>query len=200
MLVGMIVAGVLGEIVSVIPLLIVQAAAYPAFGVLVLTRGSRASDARAGPRARPSARAAPKRVSCSEQLTRSQRSRRRFRCEVGTRAPLLRRQSASMPRFAPRYPDRLLALIEATDDEGLSLAEIARRVGAAAEAAGITRPSVVHVRRLVAELRERRDEERELRRITVEALADLAAQRSPIAVVEAATRKRERLEERARRR
>jgi hypothetical protein len=40
MLVGMIVAGVLGEIVSVIPLLIVQAAAYTACGVLVLTRGS----------------------------------------------------------------------------------------------------------------------------------------------------------------
>ncbi len=39
MLVGMIVAGVLGDVVGVVPLLIIQAAAYPAFGFLALTRG-----------------------------------------------------------------------------------------------------------------------------------------------------------------
>ena len=39
MLVGMIVAGVLGDVVGVVPLLIVQAAAYPAFGFLALGRG-----------------------------------------------------------------------------------------------------------------------------------------------------------------
>ena len=39
MLVGMIVAGVLGDVVGVVPLLVVQAAAYPAFGFLSLARG-----------------------------------------------------------------------------------------------------------------------------------------------------------------
>ena len=39
MLVGMIVASVLGDVVGVVPLLIVQAAAYPAFGLLALARG-----------------------------------------------------------------------------------------------------------------------------------------------------------------
>jgi MFS family permease len=39
MLVGMVIAGVLGDIVGIVPLLIVQAAAYPAFGVLALSRG-----------------------------------------------------------------------------------------------------------------------------------------------------------------
>ena len=39
MLIGMIVAGVLGDVVGVVPLLVVQAAAYPAFGFLALGRG-----------------------------------------------------------------------------------------------------------------------------------------------------------------
>lgn len=39
MLVGMVVAGVLGDVVGVVPLLMVQAAAYPAFGLLALARG-----------------------------------------------------------------------------------------------------------------------------------------------------------------
>jgi MFS family permease len=39
MLVGMVVASVLGDVVGVVPLLVVQAAAYPAFGVLALARG-----------------------------------------------------------------------------------------------------------------------------------------------------------------
>ena len=39
MLVGMIVAGVLGDVIGVVPLLVLQAAAYPTFGVLALARG-----------------------------------------------------------------------------------------------------------------------------------------------------------------
>jgi hypothetical protein len=66
--------------------------------------------------------------------------------------------------IAPRYPDRLLGMIEALDDESLTLAEVARRVGAAAERAGIVRPSPVHVRAHVAELRLRREEDRAARR------------------------------------
>jgi hypothetical protein len=66
--------------------------------------------------------------------------------------------------IAPRYPERLLGMLEALDDEELTLAEVARRVGAAAERSGITRPSPVHVRALLAELRLRRAEDREARR------------------------------------
>jgi hypothetical protein len=45
-----------------------------------------------------------------------------------------------VPRFASRYPDRLYELIERLDGESLPLAEVARRIGSAAEAEGITRP------------------------------------------------------------
>jgi hypothetical protein len=70
--------------------------------------------------------------------------------------------------IAPRYTERLLGIIEALDDEGLTLAEVARRVGAAAERAGIIRPSSVHVRALVTELRLRREEDREANRAAFE--------------------------------
>lgn len=72
-----------------------------------------------------------------------------------------------MVAVAPRYSDRLLGMIEALDEDELSLAEVARRVGAAAERAGLTRPSSVHVRALAAELRLRREEDREARRAAV---------------------------------
>jgi hypothetical protein len=70
--------------------------------------------------------------------------------------------------IAPRYPERLLGMIDALDDEEISLAELARRVGTAAECAGITRPSPVHVRALAAERRRQRDEDREARRAAFE--------------------------------
>jgi hypothetical protein len=70
--------------------------------------------------------------------------------------------------IAPRYPERLLGIIEALDDDTLTLAEVARRVGAAAERSGLIRPSSVHVRALVAELRLRREEDRAARRAALE--------------------------------
>lgn len=73
-----------------------------------------------------------------------------------------------MVAIAPRYPERLLGMIEALDDETVALAEVARRVGAAAERAGITRPSPVHVRALVRELRLQREEDRAARRAAFE--------------------------------
>ena len=76
-----------------------------------------------------------------------------------------------MHRFAPRYPDRLFRLIEQLDNERLSLAEATRSISAAAQAEGLTRPSPVHVRRLVGELRQLREDERELRRAAVEAVS-----------------------------
>mgnify|MGYP000176760978 CR=1 FL=1 len=69
-----------------------------------------------------------------------------------------------MVAIAPRYPELLLRMIEALDDDELSLAELARRVGAAAEENGLIRPSPVHVRAVAAELRLVRKEDREARR------------------------------------
>ena len=64
-------------------------------------------------------------------------------------------------------------MIDALDDDGISLAEVARRVGAAAERAGITRPSPVHVRALAAERRWQRAERREARRAAVKEMTSL---------------------------
>ena len=75
-----------------------------------------------------------------------------------------------MVAIAPRYPDRLLGMIDALDDDEVSLAEVARRVGAAAERSGITRPSPVHVRALAAELRWKREGDREARRAAIQEL------------------------------
>jgi hypothetical protein len=106
-----------------------------------------------------------------------------------------------MPHFAPRYPDRLLRLIEQLDDESLSLAEVTRRVGAAATREGITRPSVPHVRALLAELRRARADEREVRDAALEALIRVATRNaSPWEIQTSAMHAAERVEERARRR
>jgi hypothetical protein len=70
--------------------------------------------------------------------------------------------------IAPRYPERLLGMIEALDDEDVTPAEVVRRVGAAAERAGIVRPSPSHVRAVVAELRLRRQEDRDAARAAFE--------------------------------
>ncbi len=78
-----------------------------------------------------------------------------------------------MRRFAPRYPVRIFTLIEQLDDERTSLAETARRVGAAAAAEGLIRPSPVHVRRLAGELRRLRAEDREVRKAAVKELTRL---------------------------
>lgn len=69
-----------------------------------------------------------------------------------------------MVAIAPRYPELLLRIVEALDDEEVPLAELARRVGAAAEENGLVRPSSVHIRYVAAELRAIREEEREARR------------------------------------
>jgi len=58
-------------------------------------------------------------------------------------------------RSAADIDARLLALLEKLDDGTLSIAEINRRVGAAAEEAGVLRPSYERVRVLVHESRER---------------------------------------------
>jgi hypothetical protein len=80
--------------------------------------------------------------------------------------------------IAPRYDPRILELAAALDDGRAPMAETCRRVGAAAGALGLFRPSYAHLRRfLVAKreedeaLRRRRDE---LRRIAVDVYLDLS--------------------------
>jgi hypothetical protein len=75
--------------------------------------------------------------------------------------------------IAPRYSETLLRIVEALDDDELSLAELARRVGEAATANGLIRPSPVHVRAVAAELRLRREEDREARRAAVREMTRL---------------------------
>ena len=101
-----------------------------------------------------------------------------------------------MPPFAPRYPDRVFRLIEQLDDKELTLAEVARRVGDAAQEERLIRPSPVHVRRLCAELRRVREEERELRQATIDAFLKPLPYRPPSP--EELGRARERAEERIR--
>lgn len=105
-----------------------------------------------------------------------------------------------MVTIAPRYSERLLGIIEALDDEELTLAEVARQVGSAAERAGLVRPSSVHVRALVAEQRLRREEDREARRAALHEMT----RRLPYAIGHAyeaeaaAQRARDRVRERRR--
>lgn len=93
-------------------------------------------------------------------------------------------------------------MIEALDDEELSLADVARLVGAAADRAGLTRPSPVHVRALVADLRLRREEDREARRAAFEEMTRRLpyAPGNPYEAQAAAERARRRVRERRRRR
>lgn len=64
---------------------------------------------------------------------------------------------------APRYQERLLSAIRRLDDDSLSVAEVCRRVGAYAESHGMTRPSYVHVRRIIVSERARARELAEIR-------------------------------------
>jgi len=106
-----------------------------------------------------------------------------------------------MPHFAPRYPERLFRIIEQLDDESLPLAEVTRRIGAAATSEGITRPSVPHVRAVLVELRRRRADEREVRDAALDALRRFATRAgSPWEIQVAVMRAAERVEERAGRR
>jgi hypothetical protein len=68
-------------------------------------------------------------------------------------------------RIAPRYDPRIVALVQELDDRRESMAETCRRVCAAAEVVGITRPSYVHLSRLIRELRELSEAERARRKV-----------------------------------
>jgi len=63
---------------------------------------------------------------------------------------------------APRYDPRILASIRRLDDTSESIAQTCRKVGEAAEALGLPRPSYVHLRRIVKAERQRAEETAEL--------------------------------------
>jgi hypothetical protein len=75
-------------------------------------------------------------------------------------------------RFAPRYDRRILELVCALDDRSRPIAELNRRVGVAAEALGLMRPSYVHLRRIVLAERDRQDAERARREAIRAVVAD----------------------------
>ncbi|MDX6408983.1 MAG: hypothetical protein QOE13_2054 [Gaiellaceae bacterium] len=65
-----------------------------------------------------------------------------------------------MVEIAPRYDARILDAVRALDDRTEPMAEISRRVGAAAAQLGLPKPSYVHLRRYIVEHREQEDRER----------------------------------------
>jgi hypothetical protein len=83
--------------------------------------------------------------------------------------------------IAPRYDRRILEAVRALDDRTESMAEISRRVGAAAAQLGLPKPSYVHVRRYVVAHREAEDAERarrdEIRQILWDAYYDFMRSR-----------------------
>ena len=87
-------------------------------------------------------------------------------------------QHSTMVRIAPRYDERIVVALRELDDRGEPIAEICRRVAAHVGELGITRPSYVHLRRLILAERERHDEARarreELLRIAADVYFDVA--------------------------
>jgi hypothetical protein len=79
--------------------------------------------------------------------------------------------------IAPRYDSRILVAVRALDDRTQPMAEIARRVGAAAAELGLPKPSYVHLRRLILAYREEEDADRrraeEIRQIAADVYLDL---------------------------
>jgi hypothetical protein len=84
-----------------------------------------------------------------------------------------------MPDAAPRYHPKLLELIVTLDDNAQPIAETCRRVGDAAERLGLSRPSYVHVRRIVVAERAARRRRKKLRAPLVDAAVSTFAGGSP---------------------
>ena len=100
-----------------------------------------------------------------------------FGAESGHRR---RSDHANLPevvQIAPRYDPQILLAVRALDDRTQPMAEISRRVGAAAAEFGLPKPSYVHLRRLIVAHREEEDAERrrheEIRQILGEVYLDL---------------------------
>jgi hypothetical protein len=93
---------------------------------------------------------------------------------------------------APRYDARLVRAIARLDDPSLPIAETVRRLGLVAEELGVPRPSYVHMRRYVAEHREReaaaRARRQAIREILFEAYWDATTGRRFVDAYELAER------------
>lgn len=87
-----------------------------------------------------------------------------------TKLCVVDRQTSRVPDAAPRYHPKLLELIAALDDDAQPIAETCRRAGNVAEELGLSRPSYVHVRRIVVAERAAKRRRRALR----EPLVDVA--------------------------
>ena len=74
--------------------------------------------------------------------------------------------------LAPRYDPRILEALRVLDDRRVPIAETCRRVGTAAERLGLTRPSYVHLRRILLAIRDEEDAARERRQAIREVLRD----------------------------
>jgi hypothetical protein len=102
-----------------------------------------------------------------------------FRHESLTDPYVLERQTSSMPDAAPRYHPKLLELIAALDDSAQPIAETWRRAGKAAEELGLSRPSYVHVRRIVVAERAAKRRRKTLREPLVDVAVTTFAGGSP---------------------
>jgi len=90
--------------------------------------------------------------------------------------------------IAPRYDPRIVSAVRTLDDRTQPMAEIARRVGAAAAELGLPKPSYVHLRRLILAHREEEEAARrraeEIRQIAADVYFDLNRGRRVDAYVE----------------
>jgi len=82
------------------------------------------------------------------------------------------RDACAVVELAPRYDPRILQAVRALDDRGEPMAEIARRVGRVAAELDLPKPSYVHLRRYIIELREEQDAERSRRKEIAHILLD----------------------------
>jgi hypothetical protein len=92
-----------------------------------------------------------------------------------------------MAQSAPRYDPRIVRAIHRLDDRATPIAQTCRRVGEFAWSLGLTRPSYVHVRRIVHAERARREA---LRTIIDDVVEDVLRHR-PVDAYEIAERLRE---------
>ena len=77
-----------------------------------------------------------------------------------------------MVELAPRYDPRILEAVRALDDRHQPMAETVRRVGRVAAELGLPKPSYVHLRRYILELRFEQEVERARRQEIVKILLD----------------------------
>ena len=81
-------------------------------------------------------------------------------------------KSRYVVEIAPRYDPRILEAVRSLDDRRESMAEVTRRVGRVAAELGLPKPSYVHLRRHIVELRAEQDAVRARRQEIASILLD----------------------------